>query len=53
MRLTTHSLTPLALPAGLTVLALLTACGGSSYSSSAGVVASPTGTANVLITLSN
>ena len=50
MRLTTHSLTPLALPAGLTILALLTACGGSSSSSSAGVVAPPTGTANVLIT---
>ncbi len=50
MRLNPRSLTPLALPAGLTVLALLTACGGSSSTSSAGAVAPPTGTANVLIT---
>jgi len=50
MRFTTRSLNPLALPAGLSILALLTACGGSGSSSPAGVVAPPTGTANVLIT---
>lgn len=50
MRFTPRSLNPLALPAGLGLLALLTACGGSGSSSPAGVVAPPTGTANVLIT---
>jgi hypothetical protein len=50
MRFNPRSLTPLALPAGLTVLALLTACGGSSSSSPTGVAAPPTGTANVLLT---
>jgi hypothetical protein len=40
----------MALPAGLTVLALLTACGGSSSPNSPGVVAPPTGTANILVT---
>jgi hypothetical protein len=48
MRIPNRALTPLALPAGLTVLALLTACGGGSSSSSPGAVA--TGTANVIVT---
>lgn len=50
MRLATRSLKPLALPAGLSILALLTACGGSGSSSPAGVVSPPTGTASVLVT---
>jgi hypothetical protein len=50
MRFTPRSLTPLALPAALSLLALLTACGGSGSTNSPGVVAPPTGTANVLIT---
>jgi hypothetical protein len=50
MRFPARSLTPLALPAGLSVLALLTACGGSGSSSPAGAIPGPTGTANILVT---
>jgi hypothetical protein len=50
MRFTTRSLNPLALPAGLSILALLTACGGSGSASMASVTPGPTGTANILIT---
>lgn len=51
MRLTPRSLTLLALPAGLTALALLTACGGSSSTSaSSGTSTTPTGTASIILT---
>ena len=49
MRFPTRPL-PLVLPAGLTVLALLTACGGTSSSHPASGVLGSTGTASVVIT---
>ena len=51
MRPTPRSLTRLALPAGLTTLALLTACGGSGSSTAATATApTPTGTAAIILT---
>lgn len=51
MRFTPRSLTRLALPTGLTTLALLTACGGSGSSTTATATApAPTGTAAIILT---